>query len=133
MKFILNLQFESFINTLYLKNNTLNVQNLKQSIVDHILSCCAEFLVSFDDFIDGFNEVFFSDSFSSCSDCEHTCFSANWSEFSTGCVGTKSCQKFVSDSSLDWHMLSMNLKYMDSSFKIWKTELNFSINSTWSH
>lgn len=77
MKFILNLQFESFINTLYLKNNTLNVQNLKQSIVDHILSCCAEFLVSFDDFIDGFNEVFFSDSFSSCSDCEHTCFSAN--------------------------------------------------------
>lgn len=46
-------------------------------IVSHITWCCTEFSVALDNFVNGFEEIFFGGHFTSGPDCKHTSFRTN--------------------------------------------------------
>ena len=67
------------------------VKQTADSVVDHVLGCCTELLVSLDDLVHCIKEVFLCHSLSPCSDGKHASFCAH-----TPYIGTwerNSCQK----------------------------------------
>ena len=48
-----------------------------KSVIDHVLARCTEFLVPFDDLVDGFDQIFLCYGLSPVADREHACLSAH--------------------------------------------------------
>ena len=99
-------------------------------LILHVLRCTAKLLETFDDFVHGVQEIFFTDCFPSLPNGKHPCFGTDAMDFRARAVWTQSTQQLESNVSFHRHRPSMNLKNLSPTFQIRQTKLNFSIQST---